>query len=195
MYQESVRGGFSWIGRALDTVAVSRGREHTGIHKHRTPPLATQLPHTPPIQVVAHKDVEPMLLDATAFSRLPTTPPSLPPHYRILLKEVIHHIPTHEYAGMFAGLAQRMALGGVVLVVTRPQVVDYPLFDLAREVMGDGEHDDVVLAASVCMLHVHTSTGMVCQSTTSRGDCSCHEGGWVTGVCVQGWFVCRCMCV
>ena len=35
---------------------------------------------------------------------------------------------------MFAGILRQLTPGGIVLTVTRPQEVDYPLFEAARQV-------------------------------------------------------------
>jgi ubiquinone/menaquinone biosynthesis C-methylase UbiE len=49
----------------------------------------------------------------------------------VLMKEVIHHVV--DIAGMLRGLADLMAPGGRLLVVTLPPQLDYPLFDAALE--------------------------------------------------------------
>lgn len=50
------------------------------------------------------------------------------------LQEVVHHIEHTQVGCLFSGLAAQLQQGGVVVVVTRPQEVDYPLFRRAREV-------------------------------------------------------------
>lgn len=50
------------------------------------------------------------------------------------LQEVVHHIPSEQVPALFAGMAAQLRPGGTVVVITRPQDVDYPLFSRAREV-------------------------------------------------------------
>jgi SAM-dependent methyltransferase len=49
----------------------------------------------------------------------------------ILIKEAIHHVA--DVAGTINGLADLLAPGGRILVVTLPPMLDYPLFDAALE--------------------------------------------------------------
>jgi trans-aconitate methyltransferase len=58
---------------------------------------------------------------------------------RCLLKEVVHHIPSDDFAKLYTGIACQLAPGGLVLTVTRPQEVDYPLFAAARQVWRDNQ--------------------------------------------------------
>eukprot|EP00041_Stephanoeca_diplocostata_P032490 m.1041522 g.1041522 ORF g.1041522 m.1041522 type:complete len:275 (-) comp24159_c0_seq18:3001-3825(-) len=52
---------------------------------------------------------------------------------RILLKEVIHHVPRPRQPLFERLLSSRLAEGGKLLVVTRPQTdIDYPLFSKAK---------------------------------------------------------------
>ena len=74
-----------------------------------------------------------MLLDAVAFAQLP---PAEMSYSRVLLKEVVHHIPPADVPALYAGLAAQLAPGGVAVTITRPQEVGYPLFARAREVGG-----------------------------------------------------------
>ena len=83
----------------------------------------------------AHPLVEPMLLDAVGFARLP---PERMRYSHALLKEVVHHIPRGEVAELYSGVASQLEPGGCVVTVTRPQEVDYPLFQRAREVGRSG---------------------------------------------------------
>jgi len=53
---------------------------------------------------------------------------------RVLLKEMVHHVPEEQLSVLYAGLARQLTPGGVVLTCTRPQEVDYPLFAAARQV-------------------------------------------------------------
>lgn len=52
----------------------------------------------------------------------------------VLLKEVIHHIPQPQWSPLFRGLHHQLAPGGVVVIITRPQEVEYPLFARAAEI-------------------------------------------------------------
>lgn len=117
-----------------------------------------------------------MLLDAVAFSNLPPT--TLPAHHRVLLKEVIHHIPEAERSAMFRNLAHRMAMGGVLLVVTRPQEVDYPLFALARQVVAR-------YAAFSNLPFTKIVAGVAGQPTGDGGHCGVNGSSRAAGVLVQ----------
>jgi ubiquinone/menaquinone biosynthesis C-methylase UbiE len=65
----------------------------------------------------------------------------------VLMKEVIHHVV--DIPGMLRGMAELMAPGGRLLVITLPPHLDYPLFDAALERFGklqpepDGIADDM----------------------------------------------------
>lgn len=74
----------------------------------------------------ARPRLAPLCLDAVAFARREPEAPLLD---RVLLKEVVHHIPEADVPALYAGLAAQLAAKGVVLTVTRPQEVDYPLFE------------------------------------------------------------------
>jgi hypothetical protein len=52
----------------------------------------------------------------------------------VLLKEVIHHIPQQEWGALFGGCHRVLSAGGVVVIITRPQEVEYPLFPRAAEI-------------------------------------------------------------
>jgi len=77
-------------------------------------------------QAAARPRLAPLCLDAVAFA---CREPEAPLLDRVLLKEVVHHIPEADVPELFAGLAAQLATNGVVLTVTRPQEVDYPLFE------------------------------------------------------------------
>jgi trans-aconitate methyltransferase len=72
--------------------------------------------------------VQPLLLGAVEFAQ---TSRSLD---CILLKEVIHHIPEAQWGDLFGGFYEQLLPGGVVVIITRPQVVEYPLFPRAAEI-------------------------------------------------------------
>ncbi|KAK9829633.1 hypothetical protein WJX72_006983 [[Myrmecia] bisecta] len=89
--------------------------------------------------------VKTLHLDAVAFSELP---PSQMRYSHILLKELIHHIPADQQCHMYQGLRSQLQPGGVIVTVTRPQEVDYPLFEAAREVWRQNQPaSSAVLAA------------------------------------------------
>lgn len=52
----------------------------------------------------------------------------------VLLKEVVHHIPSSEWDALFGGLFRQLTVGGAVVIITRPQEVEYPLFPRAAEI-------------------------------------------------------------
>mmetsp|Transcript_15831 Transcript_15831/g.26477 ORF Transcript_15831/g.26477 Transcript_15831/m.26477 type:complete len:283 (-) Transcript_15831:889-1737(-) len=72
--------------------------------------------------------VEPLLLGAVEFSQIPQDLDF------ILLKEVIHHIPTAQWGVLFGGFFKQLSPGGAVVIITRPQEVEYPLFPRAAEI-------------------------------------------------------------
>lgn len=90
--------------------------------------------------------LETLCLDAVAFSRVS---PSERAYDRLLLKEVVHHIPEPEVAPMFAGFFAQLRPGGVCCVVTRPQEVDYPLFGAARAVWRENQPPAALYVAAM----------------------------------------------
>lgn len=75
--------------------------------------------------------MEALCLDAEAFAALPAAQQS---YDRLLLKEVVHHIAAPGVGPMYHGFFKQLRAGGVAVTVTRPQEVDYPLFEAARAV-------------------------------------------------------------
>jgi cyclopropane fatty-acyl-phospholipid synthase-like methyltransferase len=53
---------------------------------------------------------------------------------RVLLCEVIHHFSHADLATLFDNLLTKLSPGGLVLVCTRPRVVQYPFFDAALRI-------------------------------------------------------------
>ncbi len=53
---------------------------------------------------------------------------------RALIKEVVHHLNDTDLLTMFKGILAQLNAGGMVLVCTRPHVVDYPFFRAALEI-------------------------------------------------------------
>jgi trans-aconitate methyltransferase len=72
--------------------------------------------------------VQPVLMGAVEFAQ---TARSLD---CVFLKEVIHHIPEAEWGVLFGGLYRQLSAGGSVVIITRPQEVEYPLFPRAAEI-------------------------------------------------------------
>lgn len=72
--------------------------------------------------------VKPVLMGAVEFAQ---TEQSL---HCILLKEVIHHIPEEKWTTLFRGFYKQLCSGGAVILITRPQEVEYPLFPRAAEI-------------------------------------------------------------
>jgi len=68
---------------------------------------------------------------------------------RLLLKEVVHHLPDKEMPAMFAGILRQLTPGGIVLTVTRPQEVDYPLFEAARQVWRENQPSSSVYVSAM----------------------------------------------
>jgi 2-polyprenyl-3-methyl-5-hydroxy-6-metoxy-1,4-benzoquinol methylase len=92
---------------------------------------------------------------------------------RILLKEVIHHIPATEMAAMYAGLRKQLASGGRIVTITRPQEVDYPLFTAAREVWRKNQHSAKQIANAI------GASGL---------DVKCMEAVYIATMPKQNWF-------
>jgi len=53
---------------------------------------------------------------------------------RVLLKEVVHHVPTADFKTIFSALRARLNPGARVLILTRPHEPDYPFFAAALDV-------------------------------------------------------------
>jgi SAM-dependent methyltransferase len=81
--------------------------------------------------------VVPREQDAVAFAA--ATDAQATGYDRVLLKELVHHIPEAEAGAMYAGLARQLAPGGLAVTVTRPREVDYPLWPAARQVWRDAQ--------------------------------------------------------
>ena len=88
------------------------------------------------------------LIDALGFASLP---PEEIRYSHILLKEVIHHIASTDYSALFGGIHRQLLPHGLVLIITRPQEVDYPLFTRARKIWREHQPpvEDIVLALQV----------------------------------------------
>jgi len=55
----------------------------------------------------------------------------------ILLKEMIHHIPRNEIQKLYSDLGNCLTEDGIILTVTRPNKVVYPLFSAAHKVWSE----------------------------------------------------------
>jgi 2-polyprenyl-3-methyl-5-hydroxy-6-metoxy-1,4-benzoquinol methylase len=55
----------------------------------------------------------------------------------ILLKEMIHHIPRNEIQKLYSDLGDSLTEDGIILTVTRPNKVVYPLFRTAHKVWSE----------------------------------------------------------
>ena len=91
--------------------------------------------------------VAPLCLAALSFAPRPASPGELLD--RVLLKEVVHHLPVSDAPELYRGLAAQLAPGGLLLTVTRPQTVDYPLFSAAREVWSANQPASSVFLAAM----------------------------------------------
>lgn len=49
--------------------------------------------------------------------------------------------PLQDIPALYAGLYRQLAPGGIAVTITRPQTVDYPLFQRAREVSAAGQRE------------------------------------------------------
>jgi SAM-dependent methyltransferase len=58
---------------------------------------------------------------------------------KVLMKELLHHLPPAGLARLMRGTAGMLSAGGVVLAITRPQEVGYPLFEAARRVWRENQ--------------------------------------------------------
>lgn len=75
--------------------------------------------------------LECLLMDALGFAKLP---PAEMRYSHVLLKEVIHHISPSDYVAMFEGMYKQLLPKGRLLIITRPQEVNYPLFSRAKRI-------------------------------------------------------------
>ena len=75
-----------------------------------------------------HPFVKPVLTDAVSFSQSTQTL-----HF-VLLKEVIHHIAEKDWNLLFSGFFKQLLRGGKLVIITRPQEVEYPMFPRAHEI-------------------------------------------------------------
>eukprot|EP00240_Pyramimonas_obovata_P016149 CAMPEP_0118931002 /NCGR_PEP_ID=MMETSP1169-20130426/7497_1 /TAXON_ID=36882 /ORGANISM="Pyramimonas obovata, Strain CCMP722" /LENGTH=295 /DNA_ID=CAMNT_0006873447 /DNA_START=31 /DNA_END=915 /DNA_ORIENTATION=+ len=85
-------------------------------------------------QATPYTSVETLCLGAVEFAQEENQV-----YDRVLLKEVVHHVPDAEVPGMYSGLFKQLTPGGIALTVTRPQEVDYPLFEAARQVWRENQ--------------------------------------------------------
>jgi SAM-dependent methyltransferase len=83
-------------------------------------PFAEMLAKIPP-----DAPLTPLQLDAATFARRPGT------YDKILIKETVHHIDDKKE--LFSELHQRLAPGGILLLVHVPPKVQYPLFRKALQ--------------------------------------------------------------
>lgn len=78
------------------------------------------------------KGVIPECLDALQFAELYKTKKER--FNGILLKEMIHHIPRNKIQTLFTELKDLITTNGIILTITRPNKVSYPLFKEAHKV-------------------------------------------------------------
>ena len=103
--------------------------------------------------------LECLLMDAVGFAKLS---PDEMQYSHILLKEVVHHIALSDYPTMFEGMHRQLLPRGRLLIITRPQEVDYPLFSQARRIWKEHQPSvDVIVQA----LQVSCSTHISCNET------------------------------
>jgi len=57
----------------------------------------------------------------------------------ILLKEVIHHIDVENLLNLFLGLHNQLCDNGTLLIITRPQQVEYPFFEKAKTIWKENQ--------------------------------------------------------
>lgn len=77
----------------------------------------------------------------------------------ILAKEVLHHVPASQRAGIIAGLSRLLAPGGRLLVAMLPTRIDYPLWPEALELFTSlqPDPDDIAQAMTAAGLTVEVS--------------------------------------
>lgn len=80
-------------------------------------------------------------MDAEQFSN------SSLPFNKLLLKEMIHHVV--DRAEFWQKVRSRMPEGGRALVVTRPRLCPFPLFDSACEKFSDGQPGSSLLQSEI----------------------------------------------
>lgn len=100
---------------------------------------------------------------------------------RVLLKEVVHHVPEGDHGALFAGLAARLRPGGRVLVVTRPQEVGYPLWGAARAVWRANQPGEAQLLAAL------QGAGLVATRTEATYEAEVPAERWYAMVRSRFW--------
>ncbi len=60
---------------------------------------------------------------------------------RVLIKEAIHHIPTESLEPFFKHICKMLRPDGRMVIVTRPQYVDYPIPERAKTIWADTQLD------------------------------------------------------
>ena len=110
-------------------------KEEEGEHILCVDPFEEMLRHA-----YAHQTlVQPVLLGAVEFAQQGGQGQGQGTLDCVMLKEVVHHIPEAEWGALFGGLHQQLVEGGTVLIITRPQVVEYPLFPRAAEIWKENQ--------------------------------------------------------
>jgi len=82
-------------------------------------------------QILNHSKYECIRMDAIEFAALPRT------YNKILIKELIHHIDQKEF--LLSSLFEKMAAGGILLLILLPPKINYPLFSKALRKYEEGQ--------------------------------------------------------
>jgi SAM-dependent methyltransferase len=109
--------------------------------------------------------------DAVAFAA--ATDAQASGYDRVLLKELVHHIPEADAGAMYAGLARQLAPGGLAVTVTRPREVDYPLWPAARQVWRDAQPPAERMCAQMA------AAGLVVRTEEATYTATMPKGRWV----------------
>ena len=90
-----------------------------------------------------HMNVEPLLMDALGFSKSDFS------YSYALMKEVIHHIPEVNLDELFDGIFRQLSWGGLCVILTRPEEVDYPFFPLAARIWKENQISSSKITAAL----------------------------------------------
>lgn len=93
--------------------------------------------------------IESICADATEFMQLDLS------FTKVLLKEVVHHIPARPVLWHY--LREKLPRKGRILIVTRPQAIELPLFEQAKQVFRQKQphHDSLLQELESCGFASH----------------------------------------
>lgn len=81
--------------------------------------------------VMKFEELEPMLLDASSFSKIDPLDIS---YSHVVMKDMVNHLPLLDLASIFEGCYHQIQPGGYISVNTRPPNNNFPIFKEAFKV-------------------------------------------------------------